>query len=192
MSPQIKGRNDVEHRLARLEAYREIEQLAARYALAMDARDLDMLVSLYAEDVKVGAPINGTGREALREWFRDNITTSYRTFHAITGHVIEFKDDNHARGILHAHAEHEMGDRWEVTVYCCTDRYVRKNGKWFFASRRGQPFYRRDFPIFPRIDAPRRPESPGVRMPREFPTFSQFWKQFPKELVAKLTRAPVE
>jgi ketosteroid isomerase-like protein len=187
-----EARGDVEHRLRRLEAHRDIEQLVARYALAMDARDIDAIANLYTDNVKVGAPVNGVGRDALRTWFRDNIATSYRTFHAITGHVIEFEDDDHASGILHAHAEHEISDRWEVTVYCCTDRYVRNDGKWYFETRRGQPFYRRDFSAFPRIDDPRRPDSPGMRMPREFPTFTQFWKQFPKELVAKLTRAPVE
>src|SRR5262249_40565635 len=38
--------------LERLLAYEEIRQLAARYALAVDARDLDALVELFVDDVK--------------------------------------------------------------------------------------------------------------------------------------------
>ena len=38
----------------RLLAYEEIGQLAARYAVATDARDLDALVALFVDDVQVG------------------------------------------------------------------------------------------------------------------------------------------
>jgi ketosteroid isomerase-like protein len=44
-----------------------IRQLVARYALATDSRDLDMLVGLFVDDVLVGADEHG--RVALRAFF---------------------------------------------------------------------------------------------------------------------------
>ena len=51
----------------RLLAHEEIRQLAARYALAIDSRDLDSLVGLFVDDVRVGR--DERGREALRASF---------------------------------------------------------------------------------------------------------------------------
>ena len=57
--------------VARLLAYEEIRQLAARYAVATDARDLDTLVSLFVEDVRVGKELGG--RDALKEFFTESL-----------------------------------------------------------------------------------------------------------------------
>ena len=53
--------------LDRLLAYEEIRQLAARYALALDSRNLDDLVALFVDDVQVGRET--FGRAALRAEF---------------------------------------------------------------------------------------------------------------------------
>ena len=50
--------------LDRLIARDEIRQLAYRYALAVDSRDIDTLVDLFVPDVQVGR--DASGREALR------------------------------------------------------------------------------------------------------------------------------
>ena len=47
--------SDVLARIDRLESLDEIRQLAAKYSLALDMRDLDALVNLFPEDVRVGA-----------------------------------------------------------------------------------------------------------------------------------------
>ena len=41
-------------RLDRLESLDAIRQLAAKYSLALDMRDLDALVNLFAEDIRIG------------------------------------------------------------------------------------------------------------------------------------------
>ena len=46
--------SDVLARIDRLESVDEIRQLAAKYSLALDMRDLDALVNLFPEDVRVG------------------------------------------------------------------------------------------------------------------------------------------
>ena len=53
--------------LAELLARDEIRQLAHRYAVSIDARDLDALVALFVPDVRVGR--EASGRDALRADF---------------------------------------------------------------------------------------------------------------------------
>ena len=72
----------IEERLDRLESLDEIRQLAAKYSVTLDMRDLDMHVNLFVPDVRVGK--NGEGRQALKVWadstFRDKFTgTSHHT-----------------------------------------------------------------------------------------------------------------
>ena len=56
----------IEERLDRLESLDEIRQLAAKYSVTLDMRDLDMHVNLFVPDVRVGK--NGEGRQALKAW----------------------------------------------------------------------------------------------------------------------------
>ena len=55
---------DVTARLDRLESLDEIRQLAGKYALALDMRDLDALCGLFPADVRVSR--DQSGRGALR------------------------------------------------------------------------------------------------------------------------------
>ena len=54
-------------RLDRIESRQAISQLPSRYAMALDARDLDSLVALFVDDVEAGA--DGRGRDALKRWY---------------------------------------------------------------------------------------------------------------------------
>jgi len=51
-------------RVERIEAQLAIQQLAIRYAMAVDARDMEAWVRCFRPDVDMGR--HGTGREALR------------------------------------------------------------------------------------------------------------------------------
>ena len=51
-------------RLDRIEATLAIQQLAIRYAIAIDSRDIDAWLALFVDDVDCGR--RGRGREALR------------------------------------------------------------------------------------------------------------------------------
>ncbi|MGR7000024.1 nuclear transport factor 2 family protein [Yinghuangia aomiensis] len=77
-------------------AYEEIRQLAARYALAVDSRDLDTLVGLFVDDVRVTR--EESGREALRASFEAQLVPLGVTILNIGTHVIDFADDDHATG----------------------------------------------------------------------------------------------
>ena len=60
---------DLEARIDRLESLDSIRQLAAKYALSLDMRDLDAHVNLFAEDIRVSRDF--TGRAHLKRWLDD-------------------------------------------------------------------------------------------------------------------------
>ena len=82
--------------VARLLAYEEIRQLAARYAVAVDQRDLDALVGLFIDDVRVGR--DTYGRDALRTNFEESLAAIGPSILNIGTHQIDLIDDDHATG----------------------------------------------------------------------------------------------
>ncbi|MBP2316580.1 nuclear transport factor 2 family protein [Azospirillum soli] len=125
-------------RLDRLESLDEIRQLAAKYSLALDMRDLDALVGLFPEDIRVGK--DATGRRALRAWFDDTLRNQFTgTAHHIGNHIIEFDTPDSAQGIVYSKNEHETGDEWVIMQMMYFDRYERRDGRWYF--RRRMPLY---------------------------------------------------
>ena len=171
---------DLETRVARLEATEEIRLLVARYALALDARDVATMASLFVPDVQVG---DGTsGRDALARWF-DRILRPYRvTFHLVGNHVIDLVDDDHATGVVYCRPEHEVDDLWIVMPMQYWDRYARRDGQWLFKSRSVHPFYAADLLENPtdvpgRFHFPNNPLVTGADLPERFETWSAFWER---------------
>src|SRR3954471_21811983 len=101
---------DLARRIERLEATEAIRQLAARYALALDSRDVPTLAGLFVPDVETGD--GRVGREALAEWFDPILRPYATTFHLIGNHIIDLVDDDHANGVVYCRPEHEVGDLW--------------------------------------------------------------------------------
>ncbi|MDA7549023.1 nuclear transport factor 2 family protein, partial [Gammaproteobacteria bacterium] len=103
----------IEERLDRLESLDEIRQLAAKYSVTLDMRDLDMHVNLFVPDVRVGK--EGAGRQALKEWadatFRDQFTG---TSHHIGNHIIDFDSNDSAIGLVYSKNEHETETEWVI------------------------------------------------------------------------------
>jgi SnoaL-like domain len=169
---------NLEARVARLEAYEQIRQLASRYALALDSRDVATLVSLFVDDVQVAD--GGSGRDALAEWF-DPILRPYRTtFHIIGNHVIDILDDDHATGVVYCRPEHEVGDLWVVMPMQYWDRYERQHGEWKFRSRRPVVFYAADVLEHPlqvddRFHFPDNPMIHRAELPEKWETWREFW-----------------
>lgn len=168
-------------RLDRLESTDQIRQLAARYALALDSRNIPELAALFASDVAVGD--GRTGRAALAEWF-DPILRPYRiTVHFVGNHVIDFDpaDPDRASGLVYCRPEHEVGDQWIVMPLVYHDRYAREpDGRWYFRSRKPQPLYAADVRQNP-LDVPGRFNFPGnpylrhATLPEAWPSWQEFW-----------------
>jgi ketosteroid isomerase-like protein len=128
--------------VAWLVAHEQIRQLASRYAIALDARDLDALVALFVDDVQVGA--SARGRTALRANFESRLRGLGVTILQVSNHVIDVVDPDHATGIVSCRGEIEMGAEWVVQAIQYHDTYERRDGRWLFVRRRHLLFYGAD------------------------------------------------
>jgi ketosteroid isomerase-like protein len=125
--------------LERLLAHEEIRQLACRYALATDSRDLDALVELFVDDVQVGR--DRFGRDALRSDFERQLRGVGITILFVGNHIIDLDDDENARGAVYCKAEIQDGQRWIAQAIQYNDRYQRREGRWYFVRRQHLLWY---------------------------------------------------
>lgn len=173
---------DLEARLDRLESLDAIRQLPAKYALALDMRDMDAMVSLFPADVRVGKDVSG--RAALRAYMDQTLRSPFTgTSHHIGGHIIEFDDPDHAHGVVYSKNEHETPvadgpDEWIIMQMMYADDYVRANGRWYFARRLPLYWYATDIckPPF----GGNKMRWPGTEWAegnfhKLFPSFAEFW-----------------
>lgn len=161
-----------------MESLAAIEQLAQRYALALDSRNMDDLVALFEPDVRVGR--DQTGRDALKAWFTDTMRNYGASVHLVANHIIDFDDADNAHGIVYCHDELEMMDTqtWEWGKLQYWDTYVRVDGEWCFRRRKVHRWYI--------VDALQRPSrhASGANttgaltttfLPEAFPSWQPFW-----------------
>ena len=119
---------NADERLDRLESLAAIQQLAVRYALAVDSRDMDALVGLFVPDVRVSRDEHG--RHALKAWYTTTLRGAGTSVHFVANHIVDFDDADHARGIVYCRDEIEIpGDeRWAVGMIQYWDRYAQSRG----------------------------------------------------------------
>ncbi len=175
--------DDLLRRIDRLESLDAIRQLAAKYSLALDMRDLDAMVNLFPEDVRVSR--DETGRAAFRRWMDDTLRQQFTgTSHHIGNHVIEFENPDHALGVVYSKNEHETGGEWVIMQMLYWDNYERIDGVWYFRRRLPCYWYATDLNKPPIGD--RKMRWPG-REPYEgafhelFPSWKSFWDNPPGE-----------
>jgi len=150
-----------------------IQQLAARYALAGDSRDVDLMVSLFVDDVRVGKGL--TGKAAFHEFWSKRWATFGRSMHYISNHVVDLGTD---------------GDPDKATggVYCCELQESSADGSWsvycfryfdqYKRTSQGWRFVRREPIVWFRSDGLKIAETPGAQwsgLPGAFPTWAPFW-----------------
>ncbi|WP_374281750.1 nuclear transport factor 2 family protein [Novosphingobium sp.] len=164
-------------RIDRLESLDAIRQLPAKYALALDMRDMDAMVSLFPADVRVGK--DASGRQALRAYMDRTLRSPFTgTSHHSGGHVIEFDDADHAHGVVYSKNEHETGDEWVIMQMMYVDDYVRQDGRWHFARRLPLYWYATDLNKPPIGDKKMRwPGTEWVEgnFHKLFPSYNEFW-----------------
>ena len=170
--------HDLARQVDRMESTEEIRQLASRYALAVDSRNIEDLVQLFVEDVWVSR--DNTGREAMREWWKSGLGRLGAGVHFVGTHVIDFDDDDHAHGIVYCHAEREAGAHWIASAYHYWDTYERKQGRWYFVRRKLMTLYSADMlerPVGPmKRRQPGRPRERG-EVPAAYPSWERFWRE---------------
>ena len=190
MAPPVDDPAPLSSRLERLESIQAIQQLANRYTIAADSRNLDALVGLFVDDVDCGR--YGTGRDALRASYNVIHRRFYRTIHMVGSHTIDLLDADHATGEVVMRAEHEVGDRWVIVAMCLFDSYERRDGEWFFVRRKPETWYSTEV-----LERPHGPDwtngfeggGDQPRLPHLFPTWQAFWADEGDD-VAMLTDYP--
>jgi hypothetical protein len=171
---------ELDARLDRIESRLAIGQLPIRYAIAVDARDVDEWVSLFVPDVQVGR--DGAGRDALRRQIEPLLRTFRRSVHQICGHRIDLDegDVNRAAGAVYCRAEHEVDDRWIVMAICYFDSYRRVDDEWYFERRRERHWYATDIAEHPQeVDFESWHPGETPSLPTAFPTWDPFWADRP-------------
>lgn len=169
-------------RIDRLESTEAIRQLAGKYSLSLDMRDLDAHVGLFAPDIRVGK--GKTGRAELKAWVDDTLRHQFTgTSHHIGQHIIEFTDADHAIGVVYSKNEHETGAEWVIMQMLYWDDYERVDGQWYFRRRLPCYWYATDLNKPPIGDMKMR--WPG-REPYHgtfhdlFPSWKEFWNNTPE------------
>jgi hypothetical protein len=157
-------------RLDRLDAYRQIRELAARYGRDLDTRDMEALFDLYVPEV----------RQRMREEAVESLRRVRITILHVGTHVIDFLDEDNATGSVYCHAEvQNTGQNWISQAIHYGDRYTRRDGRWYFARiRRHELFYGADHGIrpngLPLADWPTHDTGTGS-VPMRWESWQEFW-----------------
>ena len=168
---------NIEQRLDRLESLDEIRQLAAKYSVTLDMRDLDMHVNLFVPDVRVGK--EKVGRQALKSWADSTFRDQFKgTSHHIGNHIIDFNSPDSAIGLVYSKNEHETDSEWVIMQMLYWDSYERVEGRWLFKKRFPMYWYATDINKPPLGDE-------KMRWPNQdpyegffhnlFPSWQDFW-----------------
>jgi SnoaL-like protein len=187
-------------RIDRLESLDEIRQLAAKYSLSLDMRDMDAHVNLFVDDIRVSR--DHTGRAHLKRWLDDTLRLQFTgTSHHIGNHIIEFEDPDRAHGVVYSKNEHETpcadgGSEWVIMQMIYWDNYERRDGRWYFRRRLPCYWYATDLNKPPVGDNKMRwPD----REPYEgayhelWPSWKEFWANPPDSAAPDVAApAPVE
>jgi hypothetical protein len=164
----------------------EIRQLAAKYAVALDMRDLDAVANLFVDDV--GVPGKRRGRPALRDWYDAEMRHDLLgSAHGVLGHVIDVHDAEHASGLVYSRNDLETETVWVIELLAYLDSYERRDGRWYFARRTPLFWYQSDVTVPP--VGPSKMRWPGTA-PHDggfhdaFPSWEVFWAADPGRLDA--------
>ena len=156
----------------------ELHQLVCRYALAIDSRDLDALVSLFVPDVRVGR--DALGRDALRAFFADSLGAIGVSILFVGNHLVDCESAQRATGIVYCRGQIQDGDKWIEQAIQYRDTYERRDGEWLFA--------RRDHLLWYGVEAAERPlaQEPANwparhagrgTLPEAWPSWGAFWRE---------------
>lgn len=192
MAEQTTTLDALEARIARLEALDEIRQLACKYAVALDMRDMAAVANLFVADVRVPGRLQG--RAALRNWYDTEMRHDLlASAHGILGHVIDVQDGDHATGLVYSRNDLETESVWVMELVAYLDSYEREDDRWYFARRVPLFWYESDItdpPLGPlKMRWPNSPRHEGA-FHDAFPSWGEFWAADPGRLEAPVPAPP--
>jgi len=155
-----------------------IQQLAIRYAVKVDQRDIAAVAALYTPDIDCGHW--GRGRDAVIKMYGENDSTMAVSIHQVTNHLVDLVDADHATGVVYLLAEHQQHDgSWARLAGAYHDNYECRNGQWLIAKRR-LLFWYRDSDTLPstvKRDTTYRVFAKWPTLPEAWPSWTQFWSE---------------
>ena len=174
-----------EERLDRVESLAAIHQLPHRYGVAIDSRNMDMMVELFVPDVRVGKD-GETGRAALKAWYTKTMSGPKASCHFIGNHVVDFDDADHARGTVYCHdeLEHPESGEWVQGMLQYWDTYCRVDDEWYFERRKFHRLYIVDWLTRPSHGAGNEGGRNALRsyqLPEAYPSWAAFWERVERE-----------
>jgi hypothetical protein len=143
--------------LERLVALDEIRQLPLLYARAVERRDVEAMVGLFAADARFGE--HGTGPDALRRLMAELMEDSVVAVILVANHLVELEGADAARGEVWALCLAQSEDGYVEQLLRYEDRYRREDGRWRFLHRRHRLW-------FGRAQSPSPFEQPAAEWPR--------------------------
>lgn len=125
---------------SRAEDELQIIRATHTYALGLDRFDPALALSAFSDDAVWDATAVGLerfeGRDAILAFFERDAAAVDKQFHVLTNHLVEFVDDDHARGTNYVYAEAEMKSGARIKAIALNeDTYVRTATGWRIASR---------------------------------------------------------
>lgn len=124
--------DDPARALRRLLDRQELRDLTLRYCRAIDDSDWDALRAMFAGRAGIaGVP----GGDETVDQLRAIRSTYGRTIHTAHGQLVDFTDDDHATGMVPAHAELDIKGETMICAMRYYDNYVREADGWRFARR---------------------------------------------------------
>ena len=139
--------------LERMLIVQACEQLCIEYARAIDFRDYDNFINLFAEDAHLdahGSLTALTGQAAIGKAITSR-ADEFRSRHVITNLFVDVIDDCNAHGIayltlyeFHGDASHSLPVPLDqpACVGHFQDTYIRNSGVWLFKNRKLHPAFR--------------------------------------------------
>jgi ketosteroid isomerase-like protein len=124
----------------------DLNQLAYRYAAAVDARDVDAFLDVFTPDARMRSyhpqaedPFSElVGHEQLASIPGTMATMFGVTVHQMTNHLVEIDGDRASGSVLCTarHLSHDPADHsaWVVVIQY-VDRYERRDGRWRITDR---------------------------------------------------------
>ncbi|HET9107542.1 MAG TPA: nuclear transport factor 2 family protein, partial [Steroidobacteraceae bacterium] len=126
-------------RIRALEDRAELRELVARYGIAVDDRDIDLLTALFTPDASFRSEdgvMSAHGRDAVIEQFRGRFAALKATNHIAHDQILEpGPGPDAASGLVSSHAEVCRNGRVLIAALRYRDRYRRHEGRWRFAER---------------------------------------------------------
>lgn len=137
---------NLEARVRQLEARLEIDQLIARYCVAMDERNFAEIAAIFTPDIVIKSAdgvMNSSGIDEVMKMWRDRFKVLGPSNHFTHDRLVNFdkSDPDVARGLVNSHAEMNRNGTAMLAAIRYDDVYQRFNNKWRFKQRSLSFFY---------------------------------------------------